>query len=72
MTTIKEQSDMLIGEAVDRAVAKLREVGIVIEGSQAHLAHAILRSEVQKAAGRIRRAEAEQNSGLENNKEAQR
>ena len=38
-----------IGEAVDDVVSKLREVGIVIEGSQAHLTHAILRSAIAQA-----------------------
>lgn len=38
-----------IGEAVDQAVANLRAVGIVIEGGQAHLAHAILRAAMTKA-----------------------
>lgn len=63
-------TDMTVGEAVDDAVSKLREVGIVIEGGQAHLTHAILRSAMTKAIGQARRAEAEQNCGdLENNKE---
>lgn len=42
-------ADMIIGEAVDEAVSKLREVGIVIEGGRAHLTHAILRSALTKA-----------------------
>ena len=42
-------ADMIIGEAVDEAVSKLREVGIVIEGGQAHLTHAILRAALTKA-----------------------
>lgn len=70
--TLREESEILIGEAVDEMVAKLREVGISIEGSQAHLTHAILRSGVKHAVGQVRRAEAIRNSGLENNQKAQR
>ena len=56
--SIREEADMLIGEAVDEAVAKLREIGIEIEGGQAHLTHAILRSSVTKAVGQVRKLES--------------
>lgn len=47
-------TDLTVGEAVDDAVSKLREIGIVIEGGQAHLAHAILRSAMTKAIEQVR------------------
>ncbi len=65
------EESMLVGEAVDDAVSKLREVGIVIEGGHAHLTHAILRSTITKAIGQVRRAEAERNCDLENNEKAE-
>jgi len=58
--------DLVIGEVVDETITTLREVGIVIEGSQAHLAHAILRSAMAKAVVQVR---AEKRNDLENNKE---
>ncbi len=63
--------DMTVGEAVDDAVSKLREVGIVIEGGHAHLTHAILRSAMTKAIRQVRHAEATWNGDLENNKKAE-
>lgn len=67
-TTNNVGLDMTVGEAVDDAVSKLREVGIVIEGGHAHLAHAILRSAMKTA---VRQVEASNGCNLENNEEAQ-
>ena len=61
--------NLTVGEAVDDAVSKLREVGIVIEGGHAHLTHAILRSAMKKA---VRQVEVSNGRDLENNEEAQR